>query len=100
MTARENEILKTAVRILEEYLNPQKIIFFGSRAKGRHTVSSDFDFAVEGARKDTASRSKCREEIEESSGLYHIDVIFLEDVEEDFKKIIFNSGKVIYERGA
>ena len=41
LTARENEVLETALSILRAQVDPQRIILFGSRAEGRHHPASD-----------------------------------------------------------
>ena len=93
---REKQILQKVTEILETELHPKKIILFGSRAKGKFRKHSDFDFAIDTVEPDNISRRKLSEKIESISGLYKIDIVFLENVDRDFKKIIINSGKVLY----
>ncbi|MCA9407484.1 MAG: nucleotidyltransferase domain-containing protein, partial [Candidatus Omnitrophica bacterium] len=89
MTKREQEIYDGVVKILKEYLNPSKIILFGSRAKGTAEFSSDFDFAVECEEIDFSIERKMKDKIEDVCGLYKIDVVYLNKADEDFKNIIF-----------
>jgi len=41
-----------------------------------------------------------REKLEEISGLYKVDIVFLESVDKEFKDIILKRGKILYERCA
>lgn len=98
MDARYNEIIHKIVEILKRFLEPSRIILFGSRAKGKNSRHSDFDFALTCSRPPISIERKIKEEIEKVSGLYKVDVVYLDSVEEDFRKIILNTGKVVYER--
>lgn len=44
--ANEDEALRGLVRRLADWLDPQAIWLFGSRARGDHRPDSDFDFMV------------------------------------------------------
>ncbi|MBU0683045.1 MAG: nucleotidyltransferase domain-containing protein [Candidatus Omnitrophota bacterium] len=95
---REKEIVQAVVNILAEVLSPSRIILFGSRAKGNNEQHADFDFAVDIPRPDISMERKIKDEVEKASGLYKVDIIYLDDVDEDFKNIVLGTGKVIYER--
>ena len=97
-TRREKEIIADAVRILREELAPAQIILFGSRAKGTHERGSDFDLAVDCAEPDRETKRRITERVEEASGLYGVDVVFLREVEPSFREIILETGKVLYEK--
>jgi len=43
------KVLAKLVELLKEELNPERIILFGSRAKGKSAPYSDIDLAIEGA---------------------------------------------------
>src|SRR5438552_23931 len=98
MTARENEVLGTALAILKRELDPQRILLFGSRAEGRHAPGSDFDLAVDAPKPGRAYQ--IHEAINDSVGLYTVDIVYLPSVEPDFRNLILKTGKVIYERKA
>lgn len=101
MSQRENEILEKVEELLIEFYDPKRIILFGSRAKGKNKLGSDFDFAVD--TETIPNKEKLfsfRNEIDNISGLYKIDVVFLSDVDEEFKQIILKTGIVIYEKGS
>lgn len=98
MTDREKEVIKNILSVLKKSLNPKKVILFGSRAKGKAAPGADFDLAIDGNRPNISLLQKLNEEIEKVSGLYSIDLIFLNEVDASFKEIIVKTGKVVYER--
>lgn len=93
---REKQILQSVVYLLKEDLHPEKIILFGSRAKGNNRKHSDFDFAVETNKPDGRIKRNLFERIEKISGLYKVDIVFLNDVDSTFRDIILSNGKVLY----
>jgi uncharacterized protein len=95
---REKEIIDNVINVIKEHLDPEKIILFGSRAKKKNDESSDFDFAVDSKKIDIRDYRKLKEKIEEFSGLYKIDIVFLSELDEDFKDIVSKTGKTLYEK--
>ena len=95
---REREIIKRSIEIFKRYLNPQKIYLFGSRTKGKAKQGSDFDFAIDAAKPDSKIQQAIEQELEGVLGLYQMDIIYLSDVEDNFRQIILNTGKLIYEK--
>jgi len=100
MKDREQQILNDVIKRLKATFNPAKIILFGSRAKGKAVVSSDFDLAVQCKKTSDLQKTKMKDQIDKICGLYKVDVIYWDEVDDDFRKIITQTGKVIYERGA
>lgn len=101
MTEREKEILNNVKEIILSKFNVNKIILFGSRAKSKSRIGSDFDFAIEtSGNRDESVIQKMTNEVDEISGLYKVDIVFLDKVDEEFKQIIIDTGKVIYEKGS
>lgn len=99
MTKRESEIFKGIIKIIKRYLDPEKILLFGSRAKKDYKGNADFDIAIKEKEKvNTDIQRKIKEEIEKISGLYKVDIIFLNEVEKEFKEIVLKNGRVVYER--
>ena len=88
--------LDNIVNELKKY-NPKKIILFGSRTRGDYKKNSDIDIAVD---LDLNFRNKreVKEKIDKISGLYSVDLIFLNEIEESFKDKILREGKVVYEK--
>ena len=100
MNDRQEQIFNSVLKIVKDHLNPSHVILFGSRAKGKaQTSSSDFDFAIQGTKADHAVKRKVTDAIEKICGLYKVDIVYFDEVDEDFKNIILKTGKVIYERG-
>ena len=97
MTAREHQVLEAALSILKKELDPERIILFGSRVEGRHRPGSDFDLAVD-TPKPTGRAYQILENVNDSVGLYTVDVVYLPNVGPDFRNLILKTGKVVYER--
>ncbi len=97
-TTRETEVLENVVMILKNHLQPAKIILFGSRAKEAHHPNADFDFAVDVERPAVRAEREMKEEIENVSGLYSVDIVYLPSLAEEFKNLILKTGKTVYER--
>ena len=98
ITQGENEILNRTIDILKKYLDPHLIILFGSRAKQKYPEHADFDLAIDKERIDIGLERRLKEEIEEVSGLYKVDIVFLNAVDKSFKDIILKTGRVVYGR--
>jgi predicted nucleotidyltransferase len=95
MTTRENLILKRTLGILKKELRPRRIVLFGSRAKGTNRHGSDFDLALDCRKPGFSEVRRVQEKLEEESGLYHIDLVFLSSVSRTFRRLILNTGKVM-----
>jgi len=98
ISRRESEILSKIIDILKKEVNPDKIILFGSRAKDRFCKNSDFDIAIDKEEVDIRKRREITDEIEKALGLYKFDLVFLKSVDNSFRNIILETGKIIYER--
>ncbi|MBI4332815.1 MAG: nucleotidyltransferase substrate binding protein [Chloroflexi bacterium] len=98
LSAREQKVLDAVIEILKERLRPNRIILFGSRAKGTSHAGSDFDLAVDVARPGLTLRRQIMEAIGDASGLYSVDVVYLNSVDEDFKNLVLKTGRTVYER--
>jgi len=95
---REKEIFFNLISLLKKELKPEKILLFGSRAKSDKHLHSDFDIAVTGKKINFRDLRELEEKIDDISGLYSVDLIFLDSCEEDFKNIVLRTGKVLYGR--
>ncbi|MGE5797872.1 MAG: nucleotidyltransferase domain-containing protein, partial [Ignavibacteria bacterium] len=73
------------------------IILFGSRAKGINRNTSDFDVAVDLNEPDNKIKRRLNEKLDRIRGLYKVDLVFLNNLEDEFKSLILKTGKVIYE---
>ncbi len=89
--------LNNIVAILINEINPKKLILFGSRGKDNAAFNSDYDIAIDSELINISKKRKIKEKIDEIIGLYNIDLVFLKEIDPDFKNIILKTGKVIYE---
>ncbi|MGE5846522.1 MAG: type VII toxin-antitoxin system MntA family adenylyltransferase antitoxin [Ignavibacteria bacterium] len=94
---REEEILFNIVDLVKNELDPGVIILFGSRAKGINRNTSDFDVAVDLNEPDNKIKRRLNEKLDRIRGLYKVDLVFLNNLEDEFKSLILKTGKVIYE---
>jgi len=99
MNSHLNKAEKYIINIVNELkkLNPDKIILFGSRAKGYFRKNSDIDIAVD-IKLSFREKRKLKEKIDITSGLYSVDLIFLSEIDENFKKQILKEGEILYEK--
>lgn len=98
MEINEEILLDKIVYIINSFLSANRIYLFGSRAKGNHKYNSDFDIAIESEEPSIKIKRELEEKIEDSAGLFKVDLVFLETVDEKFKQIIMKTAKLIYER--
>ncbi len=98
MKVKEEILLNKIVYLINSFVNPKRILLFGSRGKETEREGSDFDIAIDSDQIETSKVRNLKENIEEIAGLYSVDIVFLNDVEEGFRKIILDTSKVIYER--
>lgn len=98
MNFRENDIIQQSIRVLQESLDPTRIILFGSRAKGTNDPHADFDFAVDTEKPSISIQREITDQIEKISGLYKVDIVYIPSVDDEFRTIILKTGKTIYEK--
>lgn len=85
----------TLIRIITTYLPEAKIYLFGSRARKDYSSTSDIDIAIDIKKKiDSVVLSAIKENIEESSIPFTVDVIDLNNVSEDFKNEILKDAVI------
>lgn len=97
MNEREQEIFDKSVDLLVRELNPTRIYLFGSRGKGEARQGSDFDFAIDCPPPERRKTRMVKDILEAIAGLYSVDIVFLPEVDPDFKKIILDTGKIVYD---
>ena len=84
------EKIQKIVEILKEY-NPKAVYLFGSRARGDNLETSDIDIAVD-IDLSFRGKRKLKEKIDKAAGLYSVDVVFFDEMSEEFKKKVLNEG--------
>lgn len=78
-----NEYIRT---LLTKYKNNYEFYAFGSRVKGTHKQYSDLDIAF--IDKNNAGLTKIRNDLEESDLSITVDLIDVEKISAEFKKLI------------
>lgn len=92
------EKIKKIVALIVNSVDPQRVILFGSRAKGKAHKGSDIDIALEGCSVTARQLRKLKEAVDDVSGLYSVDIIVLEKTDEAFKNIVNDTGVILYEK--
>jgi len=87
------------ISIFSQHENVNKVIIYGSRAKGTHHDRSDVDLVIAESDLDRHSLGKLLFEINESDFPYTVDLQLLESIKNsDLKDHIKRVGKVLFER--
>ena len=98
MKVKEEILLNKIIYLINSAISPKRILLFGSRGKETEREGSDFDIAIDSGQIETTKLRNLKEKIEEIAGLYSVDIVFLNDVEDGFRKIILDTSKVLYEK--
>ncbi len=100
MNKKLKEKIDKIQKLIIDELQPERIILFGSLAKKAHKSNHDIDiFVYKGKPLSHREERKLREKIDELAGIYSVDIVFSDKVEEDFQKLIEDTGVVLYEKG-
>ncbi|MBP1157480.1 MULTISPECIES: nucleotidyltransferase domain-containing protein [unclassified Paenibacillus] len=83
---------------LSPYREIEKVILFGSRARGDAEERSDIDLAIQAPEADLKTWMNILHSVEDLDTLLLIDVIRLEEASSDLRLKIESEGKMIYER--
>lgn len=84
---------KKLIEIIEKHIPKCKIFLFGSRVQKCHPESSDIDIAIDvGKELESSLLGKIREEVEESTIPYFVDVVDVNNVSDKMKEQIFKYG--------
>lgn len=94
--AQKEALLHIIISVVVDYIHPKRIILFGSRVRGRNKKYSDFDIAVEGAEIDIRIERMLKEILDDKLGIYSVDLINLDKVDNEFKRLVLENGRVIY----
>jgi len=95
---KQDRLVQEIVETIRIYLNPRRVILFGSRASHKQRPYSDFDIAIEGAGMDIRTERVLKENLDERAGIYLVDVIDLDRADSEFRELVQSTGRVIYER--
>ena len=78
----------------------ERVILFGSRARGDHGQRSDIDLAVEVLRATVADRARMAVLVEDAPTLLGIDLVCLDEADPGLRASVAREGIVLYERPA
>jgi len=93
------EKINKIIQLLIEKTDPARIILFGSRARETAHNGSDIDIALEGVQELSVRDYRLlKEEIDKVSGLYSVDIVLIDKVDNSFKRIIKDTGVILYEK--
>lgn len=91
-------VLDQVLAVLRASPAVERVILFGSRARGDHRERSDFDVAVDCPRATRSEWSRMWHAIDELPTLYFIDLVRLDEADPNLRDSILGEGVVIYER--
>lgn len=96
----EKELLEQIVGIIVRYKKPQKVVLYGSRARGIFKESSDIDIAIFGKDWTSTDINLVKHELDESVKTpLKIDVVnFYQLKKEPLKENILKEGRILYEQ--
>jgi predicted nucleotidyltransferase len=97
MNTDQEQKLKDIERILIAELQPNRIYLFGSRALEKNKEYSDYDIAVDGITASHRQIRKAKESLDDALGIHSCDLIEMEKVSPNFKQLIEEQGKILYE---
>lgn len=86
-------VYKNLIRYFENNNYINRVILFGSRAKGNEIYNSDIDLAI---LCDNKYKRTAIQEIDELIGVYSSDIVFIDKIDGDIKKQVEKYGIEIY----
>ena len=96
---RIQEIINSVVNIILEHVereNDVELFIFGSRAHQNGGAHSDIDLALSSTTVSDKAFQDIKRDVNNIRTLYTIDLVFLQKVDADFKKIITSEAVKIY----
>ena len=89
----DKHVYKNLIYYFKNNTTIEKVIIFGSRAKGTENINSDIDLCISFIGK---SKGTIVEEINDVIGVYSCDIVFLDSLNENIEKQIARDGIEIY----
>src|ERR1043165_9535564 len=86
------------VECLKAFPEVERVILFGSRARGDAGFRADIDIAVEGPTADNLRWFDMVDAVELAPTLLEIDLVRLDTAQPEFAANILSEGRVLYER--
>ncbi|MDU5108476.1 nucleotidyltransferase domain-containing protein [Clostridium sp.] len=91
----EEKIYKNLISYFNNNKYIQKVVLFGSRAKGNYKYNSDIDLGI---LCDKKYKGTIAEELDEIVGIYSLDIVFLDSMNDEIKLQIEKYGIEIYNK--
>lgn len=92
-----DKVLVSVAEIAAKF-NIEKVILFGSRARGDNSSVSDYDIAIYGSGLSANEKAAFSLEIEDIETLKKFDIMFIDgSVSPELIKNVMNDGVIIYE---
>lgn len=80
-------------------LDPQRIVLFGSRARGDHEATSDYDLAIEAPGTTDSAWARFVLDAQEGFGaLLHLDLVRLDQADQRLRQRVDDEGLLLYVR--
>ena len=76
----------------------ERVILFGSRARGDAAARADIDLAVECPTADARRWSDIQESVEQAPTLLQIDLVRLDTAPDELASVIRSEGRILYDR--
>jgi predicted nucleotidyltransferase len=89
---------RTIARRLGLFPEVERVILFGSRARGDGGPRADIDLAVECPEADALRWSDIQETAEQARTLLHIDLVRLDTAPAELANVIRSEGRILYDR--
>jgi predicted nucleotidyltransferase len=87
------KVYNNIIRYFNENNKIEKVILFGSRAKGNYKNNSDIDLCIKCSSK---VKGTIKEEIDEIIGIYSCDIVFFDHLNDEIKEQIERDGIEIF----
>jgi predicted nucleotidyltransferase len=95
--ARHNALIKSLARRIGACRGVERVILYGSRARGDHRLRSDIDLAVTGVTDDDIWTEICAL-ADSAPTLLGIDLVRLEKAGAALRENILREGKILHDR--
>ena len=79
-------------------IKPQRIVLFGSRARGDAAERADYDIAIDDENMTSVQLAQMRADMDELPTLLSIDIVWMNRANAVLRERILSEGKIIYEK--
>lgn len=93
----DSTLIQKLVECIVQRTWPERVILFGSRARGDADEKSDFDIAVEGSGATIQQWHQLLEKLQEAT-LLSVDLLRMEEASPKLKERISREGIVLYDK--